>query len=349
MDDPLSVVQRPDLDVGVVGRVDLMDLRHPGDVFKPVAYKRAGDHPVGGLAGQVEQQLVADIVDAQHLGVDIELPRVPDDDGGGAGDVLDDDVGRREPLHVEELAGRIEGVRGDLLHGHDLDADLRSVLPRGSHRRSAVVRIVDGKGHARSPDPLVGPLGVVEQRLHVVGVARPHQPDPVVRGGEQSGVEARGDVRDPVILDLRLHQDGVSRSPPADRRHLILLRQLLEPGNRLIGLVLVVGKEEVDLRPVPDPAVLVDPPDVIAKPVGEVGADIPGGPGHVEQRAQLHRLRLRRRGQRPGQEDGARPSHRPQHLASFHLSTSLSRAPVRPVGPVRTRHPLDVSTYTARA
>src|SRR5207302_8569441 len=87
---------------------------------------------------------------------------------------------------------------------------------------------------------------------------------------------------------------------------------------RLVGLVLVVGEEQVDPGPAPDAAPLVDPPDVVAEAVGEMGADVPGGAGDVEQRPELHRLRLRRRAGRPGQQRPGGRRHRLEHVPALH-------------------------------
>src|SRR5205807_8954269 len=89
VDGSLRVVNRADLDIGVIGRVDFVDLPHAGDVFEPVADEGAGHDPVRRRPGQLEQELITDVVDAEDLCLESELSRVTGDDRGRAGDVLD--------------------------------------------------------------------------------------------------------------------------------------------------------------------------------------------------------------------------------------------------------------------
>ena len=228
-------------------------------------------------------------------------PRLPDP--GELGRVVD-----RAPRHLVER--EVDAARFG-----ELDA------AQSRRRRAERSRVV----HERDDRcPLAVVLGDPFQRdAELVAVA----------GGDQEVVgrlsrvaqdvrERRRTEGDLVFGDAQPERFRVPRPPPHERHHTLghkLAVQLLGAVH-LVGVVLV---DQLD-RPPFDPALCVHPVDVTSHAVGVVGADVRGGSGEVEDRADFDGVvgssvpPVAAAGCGEGEEGGGEEAERPGGVASGH-------------------------------
>ena len=284
--------------------VEVDEPLHPGHVLaEGHVHHHAGD-AFGGLLRHLRQPLPEPVRIRAELRREPELLRVAQDGGDTGGGDVDVRVVGALLLHVEQLAGRVlERAWHDLLVDQ-IDARVLAEPAPGLYGALAVSVISVEEGDLRVAR-LVLPvlLDPAEPGAQAVRIARADEE--VVRrlrGVCEMGGERGGNVRDLVLVDLRLETFGVPGAPAVDHDDLFVSGHPLVGRHRLRDLVAVVHVDQADLLAV-DPAVLVRPGDRVAHALRVGLADVRGDAGEIEDAADLDLLLgLRGSGQAENQQ-----------------------------------------------
>ena len=263
----------------------LPDDARAGHIHAQGRIRHRPHHALGGLAGDLHQLSVGAPVEAEEGGIQPQAARILERHRGRPGGVLEHHVLGPTLANPGELRGEVHGSPRHLVQRQVDSHRLRELLPTLPRRRQPErTRVVHQRDHGSALTVVVRDPVQGDAELIAVGGGQQE-----VVGGlrrvSQAMRERCGAERNLVLGNPQAQCLGVARAPShEDHRAFVheLAVELLGP----VDLIAVVLEDEVDGAPL-DAAPAVDPVREAAHAVAVVGSHVGGGPGEVEDGADL--------------------------------------------------------------